>query len=275
MQLNPDILFASEEAPALLSGVSERLEAAAHWLAPLSIIGFTIEDIGLDGRIPQDRLERMKEHSRRVISSAVRSEESNRRRVTDGLYRVGSMYFVVLYNANRENYLVPLVRIIERLRQEAFAVLGTTGASYRRRIVIGAATWLPKHGMLSPEAAIGRVLEAMMMAQVMPVSGDVYVRLGLAPSSSDEVRLHEYGWDEALYELEQLKGKLGAAPEAPEKAPEPRKAAAKAPEKPKPPKGIKTTGSKATTVTSTTKRTATRDQLVAKPSRPWWQFWKK
>jgi len=274
VQLNPDLLFASEGSPELLSGVAERLEAAAHWLAPLSIIGFTIEDVGLDGRIPQDRLDRMKDHARRVILGAVRSEENGRRRVTDALFRVGSMYFVVLYNANRENYLVPLVRIIERLRQEAYAVLGTTGASYRRRIVIGAATWLPKHGMLSPEAAIGRVLEAMMMAHVLPPSDEAYARLGIVSSSSDEIRLHEYGWDEALYELEQLKGKLGAAADAAEKAPEARKAAAKTTEKPKASSAIKVTA-KASTTKPAGKKAATRDQLVAQPSKPWWQFWKK
>lgn len=259
MQLNPDLLFTSEGSAELLSGVSERLEAAAHWLAPISIIGFTIEDIGIDGRISQERLAKMKDHAERLIQGAVRSEHSNRRRVTDALFRVGPMYVVVLYNANRENYLVPLSRIIERLREEAFAVLGTTGASYRRRIVIGAATWLPKHGMLSAEAAMGRVLEAMVMAQIMPPSGEAYVRLGLAPSSSDEIRLNEYGWDEALYELEQLKGKLGTPSDTAEKPREGRKGEARPASK---------QGGKAS-------KRAAASAKPAKPPKPWWQFWKK
>ncbi len=277
MLLNPEILLATEGSPELLSGVSERLEAAAHWLAPLSIIGFTIEDLGLDGRIPQERLARMQDHAQRLILGAVRSEQSGRRRVTDALFRVGSMYFVVLYNANRENYLVPLARIIEMLRQEAYAVLGTTGASYRRRIVIGAATWMPRHGALSAEAAVGRVLEAMMMAHVMPPTDEAYTRLGIASSSSDEIRLNEYGWDEALYELEQLKGKLGPAPDSGEPASKGQKAAGQKPEGRKAGSGKAEggkTASRGTVKQKSGAQKAAKGAAAAKPKKPWWQFWK-
>ncbi|MNR88755.1 hypothetical protein D3C72_197050 [compost metagenome] len=242
MQLNPDLLLASEGSPELLSGVSERLDAASHWLAPLTIVGFSIEDQGLDGKIPPERLAKMTAHAERLILRSVRSEATQRRRVTDALFRVGSVLFLVLYNADRKNYLVPLARIIEMLRQEAYSVLGTTGAAYRRRIVIGSATWLPKHGMLSAEAAVGRVLEAMTMAQILPATEEAYTRLGIASSSADEIRLHEYGWDEALFQLEVEKAK---APQASGGRPAEKKAADRKP------------GPKA-------------------PARkPWWKFWEK
>ena len=240
MQLNPDLLLASEGSPELLSGVSERLDAAAHWLAPLTIVGFSIEDQGLDGKIPPERLAKMTAHAERLILRSVRSEATQRRRVTDALFRVGSVLFLVLYNADRKNHLVPLARIIEMLRQEAYSVLGTTGAAYRRRIVIGSATWVPKHGMLSAEAAVGRVLEAMTMAQILPATEEAYTRLGIASSSSDEIRLHEYGWDEALFQLEVEKAK---APQAAEKRAA-GKPGAKAPAK-------------------------------AAARKPWWKFWEK
>ncbi|MNK66221.1 hypothetical protein D3C87_855370 [compost metagenome] len=246
MQLNPDLLLASEGSPELLSGVSERLDAASHWLAPLTIVGFSIEDQGLDGKIPPERLAKMTAHAERLILRSVRSEATQRRRVTDALFRVGSVLFLVLYNADRKNYLVPLARIIEMLRQEAYSVLGTTGAAYRRRIVIGSATWLPKHGMLSAEAAVGRVLEAMTMAQILPATEEAYTRLGIASSSADEIRLHEYGWDEALFQLEVEKAK---APQASGGRPAEKKAVDRKP------------GPKA--------------PAKAPARKPWWKFWEK
>lgn len=256
MQLNPDIFLANEGSPELLSGVSERLEAAAHWLAPLSIIGFTIEDQGLDGKIPPERLAKMAAHAERLIKRSVRSEATEKRRVTDALFRVGSVLFLVLYNADRQNYLVPLARIIDALRQEAYSVLGST-TSYRRRIVIGSATWLPKHGMLSAEAAVGRVLEAMTMAQILPATEEAYTRLGIMASGSDEIRLHEYGWDEALFQLQLEKAQ---APEAPGSAGRGSKAAS-----------ADRRGAEKKSPAQKTGRSA-----PAKPParKPWWQFWK-
>ncbi len=257
MQLNPDILLATEGSPELLSGVSERLDAAAHWLAPLSVIGFTIEDQGLDGKIPPERLAKMASHAERLIKRSVRSEATEKRRVTDALFRVGPVLFLVLYNADRQNYLVPLARIIEALRQEAYSVLGSTGAAYRRRIVIGSATWLPKHGMLSAEAAVGRVIEAMTMAQILPATEEAYTRLGITASASDEIRLNEYGWDEALFQLQLEK--------------------AQAPEPP---------GGRGARAVSAESRGAEKKKspaqkagrsAPAKPPapKPWWQFWKR
>jgi len=253
MQLNPDILLASEGSPELLSGVSERLESAAHWLSPLTIVGFSIVDQGLDGKIPPERLAKMTAHAERLILRSVRSEATERRRVTDALFRVGSVLFLVLYNADRQNYLVPLARIIEMLRQEAYSTLGATGAAYRRRIVIGSATWLPKHGMLTAEAAVGRVLEAMTMAQILPVTEETYTRLGIASSSTDELRLHEYGWDEALFQLEQEKAK----------APQGAASGASAGEK------------KASAQASRRSATAKAAPARSAARKPWWKFWGK
>lgn len=258
MQLNPDILLASEESPQLLSGIAERLDAAAHWLAPLSIIGFTIEDEGLEGKISPERLEKMIAHAERLIVRSVRTEPSARRRVTDAHFRVGPVHFLVLYNADRQSYLIPLTRIIEALRQEAYSVLGQTGAAYKRRIVIGSATWLPKHGMLTPEAAVGRVLEAMTMARILPVTGEVYARLGLTPSSSDEIRLHEYGWDEALYQLELSKVEKTDKPEA---------AAPK--------RNASTRASNERSKSAAGTKGNRKEAAAPKPKRPWWQFWKR
>ncbi|MNK99109.1 hypothetical protein D3C87_1194900 [compost metagenome] len=201
MRFNPDLLLAFEGSPELLGGLSKRLNAAAHRLAPLTVVGLSIEDQGLDGKIPPERFAKMNAHAERLILRSVRSEATEKRRVTDTLFRAGSIFFLVLYNADRKSYLIPLRRIIEMLRQEAYSVLSMTGASYHRRIVIGSATWLPKHGQISAETAIGRVLEAMTMAQILPITEEVYARLGIASSSSEEIRLHEYLWDEALFQL--------------------------------------------------------------------------
>ena len=121
--------------------------------------------------------------------------------------------------------------------------------------MIGSATWLPKHGMLSAEAAVGRVLEAMTMALILPATEEAYTRLGIASSSSDEIRLHEYGWDEALFQLELEKSKAPQAssgPRAKAARPEGRDAE-------KRPKGT------------------ARSAPPAKPAprKPWWKFWEK
>ena len=268
MQFNPDLLLQSEGSQELLDGIRERLESGAEYQVPVSVLGLIIEDMSRNKLSDIERI-RLLERARTIVGRSIRKEKSERRRMTDVVFWIDSYCFIVLYNADRKNYLIPLGRIVEALRQEAFAAISMAGnIGYKRNIVIGSATWQPAHGMITPMAMIGRVVEALVMAHASPRS-DSYARLRISPSSHDDIKLYEYGWDE---------GFVLSGPEVLQKARE-----AEAPPAPPDPKKKKkkaaVTQRMGTAEQAQLKeeplRKAHPDIRIIKPkTKSWWQFWK-
>lgn len=193
MALNPDLILRSAEAQEFLSAVQERLALAEGQGAALSIVGLRIEDHGGTAQLPAETRERLLTRAQTLIKRAVRVENDARRRVTDAVFHLEDVFFVVLFSANERTYLVPVGRIIESLRQEVYHTGSMAGVTYTRTLFVGSYTWLPSHGQLTPEMVLGRVLEASLMAGVQP-QPDPHTRLGLNVSPFDEIKLYEYPW---------------------------------------------------------------------------------
>ncbi|GEM_PF-2323382 len=197
MQFNPELLLKSEESGRLLDEIRERLAQASYYLAPVTVLGLYVEDF-TTVRLSDSEKARLRDRTRMIVERSIRREKAEQRKVTDIVIFIEPFYFIVLYNANRQSYLIPLGRIVESLRHEAFATIGVAGApDYKRNIVIGGSTWLPSSGAILPEALFGRTVEAMMMAFASP-QPDSYDRLQISKSHNDSVKLHEYGWDEGF-----------------------------------------------------------------------------
>lgn len=269
MQFNPDLLLQSEGSQELLDGIRQRLESGAEYHVPVSVLGLLIEDFSRNKLSEIERI-RLLERARTIVGRCIRQEKSARRRMTDVVYWIDSYCFIVLYNADRQNYLIPLGRIVEALRQEAFAALSmAAGMGYKRNIVIGSATWQPSHGMITPMAMIGRVVEALVMAHASP-RPDSYARLRIAPSSHDDIKLYEYGWDEGfvLSGPEVLEKARAAAAPAAQPASSKTKAAdtkrlgtAKPAKPPKPPEAPPLKGHPDI-------------RIIKQKTKRWWEFWK-
>lgn len=264
MQFNPDLLLQSEGSQELLNGIRERLESGAEYQVAVSVLGLVIEDFS-NNRLMSAERSRLLDRARVIVNRSIRREKSERRRMTDVVFWIDSYCFIVLYNADRKNYLVPLGRIVESLRQEAFAAIAMAGnLSYKRNIIIGSATWLPTHGMITPMAMIGRVVEAMVMAYASP-RPDTYARLHIAQSSHDQIKLYEYGWDEGF--VLSGPGVLEKAREAEAPPPEPKK------------KNAQTTKRLGTAKQEAPKQEPVLKahpdiRIIKQKTKSWWQFWK-
>lgn len=250
--LNPEqIVHAAGEQ--VIVELKRRMELCAEYMASITLAGLYVEDRAVGGLVFADDLrQRLLSRAQTSITRAIRTETDQRRRVTDAVYRVDPLFLVVLSNADKATQLIPIGRIIEGLRQEIYSASTVAGTPYRRDVMVGTAVWSPRQGFAKPEALIGKVIEAVMMAALSPMPNG-YERLGLAESSLDQLKLYEYPWDEATDKI------ADTPPPAPAPVPVVERQVAAAPKRPKP--------------------QPTPDsgeiKVYSEDKKPIWQFWKR
>lgn len=231
---NLDLALAREGG--VLPVLSFYLEQAAQRMCPVSLVGIHIDGALAAGGTAEIR-SRMNERIQYLIERSIRFAEEGQGRIRDTVLRVGGDYLVVLFGADRKSALKPIQRILDRLRGELWSIDGAL-----RQIHLGTWTWSLKDAV-TPEMAMGRALEALMMSLGIPAP---QAAGPLTPSVYDTVSHYAYPWDERH---DNEDSRPAAKPQVKRATP----MRASVPEGPK---------------TARTFRKAS-----VETARPWWRFW--
>lgn len=192
LAISPGMLLESEGAHEYAHGVQERLDHCADYYLPFTLVGIYLDDvpIGTGSLLNTDLRSQLFVRAKTLIQRSVRSTINERRKMTDGLYRIDPLYVVALCNADRTNHLIPVGRIIEALRQASMINELNGRSTFRRRIVVGTVSMDPRQGMRTIPDLTERLVEAVYKAIEAP-HPDACERMRIGKSMHDEILYHD------------------------------------------------------------------------------------
>jgi len=197
LAISPAMLLEAEGADQYTQGLKERLNHCADYYLPFTLVGIYIDDVplGTGSLLTTDLRTQLFNRAKTLIQRSVRSTPNERRKFTDGLYRLDPLYVVALCNADRTTHLIPVGRILEALRQASMISELNGRSTFRRRIVVGTVSLDPRQGVARIPELTERLVEAVLKAAEAP-HPDACERMRIGKSMHDEILYHDLGWVE-------------------------------------------------------------------------------
>ncbi|HEY9856916.1 MAG TPA: hypothetical protein V6D05_14325 [Stenomitos sp.] len=197
LAMSPGMLLEAPGADLYAQGVQERLDHCADYYLPFTLVGIFLDDLplGTGSLLTPDLRAQLFTRAKSLIQRSVRSTPNERRKITDGLYRLDPLYVVALCNADRSTHLIPVGRMIEALRQASLIHELNGRTAFRRRIVVGTVSLDPRQGGVRLADLTERLVEAVMKAAEAPLP-DACERMRIGRSIHDEILYHDLGWAE-------------------------------------------------------------------------------
>lgn len=192
LALSPGMLLEAPGADLYTQGVQERLIHCSDYYLPFTLVGIYIDDVpmGTGSLLTTDLRTQLFNRAKTLIQRSVRSTVNERRKVTDGLYRLDPLYVVALCNADRQTHLIPVGRIIEALRQASMINELNGRSAFRRRIVVGTVSMDPRLGGVRVPELTERLVESVQKAVEAP-HADACERMRIGKSMYDEILYHD------------------------------------------------------------------------------------